>query len=174
MENTIFSILDKMKEIKYGWVDQYGVVHKNAGRNFFIKNYRMQTIEETLKYKVGTCWEQVELIRYYLEKENIPVQTFIIIYNDESKIARHTIAIANCNNKYYWMESSWNNTNIVSYNNIKEILQTLIDMFPRMYKINDFNINKIEIYQYEKPKEHLTYNEFTEFCKEQKKIILKR
>ena len=32
MENTIFSILDKIKEPQYGWVDKYGEVHINEYR----------------------------------------------------------------------------------------------------------------------------------------------
>ena len=72
MEEKLLQILEKMKEIEYGWVDKYGVVHKSSKRDFFIQNYRLQKLEDTLKYKVGTCWEQVELVRFYLEEENIP------------------------------------------------------------------------------------------------------
>ncbi len=43
-----------------------------------------------------------------------------------------------------------------------------------MYKINDFDISKIEIYKYTKPEPGLNYNEFTEYCKNQEKIILER
>lgn len=41
-----------------------------------------------------------------------------------------------------------------------------------MYKINDFDVSKIEIYKYNKPKSGLSYNEFTEYCKNQEKITL--
>lgn len=107
MEQKINKILEKMKDIKYGWIDRNGVIHKKAGRNFFINNYKLQTIEETIEYKVGTCWEQVELARYYLEREDIPVQTYLILYNHEDKIARHSVAIAEEFGTYYLVENSW-------------------------------------------------------------------
>lgn len=132
MLEEISKILEKLKEIKYGWIDKDGVIHQKAGRNFFINNYRLQTIEETLEYKVGTCWEQVELARYYLEKEDIPVQTYLILYNEENKIARHSIAIAEEFGKYYLVENSWKISNsLKGYDCPEDIIVSIIDLFPR-------------------------------------------
>lgn len=164
MENKLKSILVELEKIEYGWADQYGVIHKKAGKDYFIHNYRLQSIDETLKYKVGTCWEQVEYVRFLLEKENIKCKSYIIIYSDENKIARHTIAVVNANNKYYLMESSWN-LELKIFSKLDDIFNMFIEMFPKMYKINDFDISKIEIYEYTKPEEHLSYDDFTNFCK---------
>jgi ribosomal protein S18 acetylase RimI-like enzyme len=41
-----------------------------------------------------------------------------------------------------------------------------------MYKISDFDMSKIEIYNYSKPNPGLNYNEFTAYCRTQKKVIL--
>ena len=132
MLEEISKILEKLKEIKYGWVDKDGVIHQKAGRNFFINNYRLQTIEETLEYKVGTCWEQVELARYYLEKEDISVQTYLILYNEEHKIARHSIAIAQEFGKYYLVENSWKiNKFLKGYDTPEDIIISIIDLFER-------------------------------------------
>ena len=132
MVEEINKILEKLKEIKYGWADKNGVIHQKAGRNYFINNYRLQTIEETLEYKVGTCWEQVELARYYLEKEDIKNQTYLILYNDENKIARHSIAIAEVFGKYYLVENSWKiNKTLKGYDCPEDIIISIIDLFPR-------------------------------------------
>lgn len=191
MKDVLKNVLAQLNEIKYGWVDKYGIVHKKARKDFFLQNYRLQSIDETLKYKVGTCWEQVELVRYLLEKENIQCKTYIIIYNDNNVIARHTIAVVNSNknssenktetdykninesknNKYYLMESSWN-MELKTFDSIDEILKMFIKMYPSMYKIKDFDVNKIEIFEYTKPEEHLNYNEFTEFCRRGKGVKL--
>ena len=173
MEKKLLSILDKMKEIEYGFVDDYGIIHRKSSKEFFINNYKLQTIEDTLKYKIGTCWEQVELVRYYLESEKIPVDTYIIIYNDDSKIARHTIVVVKDNNKFYWMENSWKqNNNSIEFNNLDDLLNTIVNLFPSMYKIYDFDKSKIEIYKYDKPEVGLSFNEFTEYCRKQTKIDL--
>lgn len=173
MVEEINKVLNKLKEIKYGWVDKNGVIHQKAGRNFFINNYRLQTIEETLEYKVGTCWEQTELARYYLEKEDIKNQTYLILYNEENRIARHSIAIAEQFGKYYLVENSWKlNNDLNGFECPEDIIIKIIDLFPKMYKIYDFDMSKIEIYNYSKPLAGLSYNEFTEYCRSQTKITL--
>ena len=173
MKEKINEVLEKLKEIKYGWIDNSGIVHKKAGRNFFINNYRLQTIEETIEYKVGTCWEQVELARYYLEKEDIPVQTYLILYNQENKIARHSILIAENFGEFCLVENSWKiEDDIYTAERVEDILVKIIDLFPQMYKIYDFDMSKIEIYKYDKPESKLNYNEFTEYCKNQERILL--
>ncbi len=173
MIEKINEVLEKLKEIKYGWIDNSGIVHKKAGRNFFINNYRLQTIEETIEYKVGTCWEQVELARYYLEKEDVSVQTYLILYNQENKIARHSILIAENFGEYCLVENSWKIENcIYTAERVEDILVKIIDLFPQMYKIYDFDMSKIEIYKYDKPEPRLDYNGFTEYCKNQERILL--
>lgn len=172
MEEKLKNILLKLKEINYGWVDKYNVPHKKAGRDFYIQNYRLQTIEETLEFKIGTCWEQVELARYYLEKENIDSKTYIIIYNDDSKIARHTICTVEFNSKICLLENSWKNDiqELQLFDSVEEILEMYVNKFPAMYKIYDYDLSKIEIYEYTKPEPHLTYEEFSAFCRSCKKI----
>ncbi len=56
MEQLISNVLEKMSEIEYGWVDRNGEIHKKAKKTFFLNNYHLQSIDETLGYKVGTCW----------------------------------------------------------------------------------------------------------------------
>lgn len=180
LEDKLKKVLAQLSKIEYGWVDKYGVVHKKSRKDFFLQNYQLQSIDETLKYKVGTCWEQVELVRYLLEKEEIQCKTYIIIYNDDNIIARHTIAIVDANqnnnkaktnieNEYYLMESSWN-MELKKFDSIDEILNMFIKMYPNMYKIKDFDVNKIEVFEYSKPTEHLNYNEFTQACRRRRKI----
>lgn len=167
----IEDILNKIKEIDYGWVDSNKIVHHSSKRNFFLENYRLQTIEDTLKYKVGTCWEQVELTRYYAKQHNLEIETYIIIYNDPTKIARHSIAVANLNNKYYYLENSWKDQGKnIEFDNIKDILHTVVNQFPRMYKINEFDLNKIEIYNYSEPNPGLSFEDFTNYCRKGEKI----
>lgn len=167
----IDNILNKIKEIDYGWVDQNKIVHHSSKRNFFLENYKLQTIEDTLKYKVGTCWEQVELIRYLGKQEKLNIDTYIIIYNDPNKIARHSIAVTKINNKYYYLENAWKDQGKnIEFNSIEEILRTIVNQFPRMYKIDEFDKTKIEIYKYLEPTPGLNYEEFTNYCRKGERI----
>jgi hypothetical protein len=51
--------------IEYGWIDINGNKHLNTMKEFR-KVYRTMSIEEILKYKIGTCIDQVNLIHYLL------------------------------------------------------------------------------------------------------------
>lgn len=171
MNNKIDKILNKINEIDYGWVDQNKIIHHSSKRQFFIENYHLEDIEDILKYKVGTCFDQVELTRYYFKLENIDIKTYIIIYNDDTKIASHTIAVLESNNKFYYLENTWKNqNNNIEYNTLEELLNSIIKTYPRVYKINNFDKSKIEIYQYEKPPLNLSYQEFTNYCRNSKRI----
>ena len=64
-------ILGFMKEnIKYGWLDINNEEHIGNMKNFR-KLYRTSTLEEILTHKIGTCIEQVYLMKLLLDKINI-------------------------------------------------------------------------------------------------------
>ena len=173
MDQNIEKILNLLNEISYGWVDKEGNIHTKAKRSIFINNYHLQSIDETLGYKVGTCWEMTELARFYLEKEDIPMDSYFVMYDDPNIIARHTIAVAKQYGKYYWMEKAWKNIGkFKEYDSSDEILATVVEMFARMYRIVDFDYKKILIYKYSKPMTGLTFDDFTDYCMNQDEVIL--
>ena len=56
-------VLEFMKQnIKYGWLDINGLEHIGNMKNFR-KLYRTSSIDETLHHKIGTCIEQVYLMK---------------------------------------------------------------------------------------------------------------
>lgn len=171
MEEKINDILKKMESISYGWVDDYNVVHHYSKRGFFLDNYKFMSIDKILDKKVGTCFEQTSLVKYYLDQEGIENHTYIIIYNDPDKIARHTACIAHDNGKYYLMESAWlvNNDKTVS-SSIEEILESIVRRYPKMYKIDAFNKDLIEIYEYTNPLPGMSYQEFSDNARKGKLI----
>lgn len=164
MEEKLNNILNKIN-IDYGFVDKYGIIHKNIKKKFYLENYHLESIEEIIKYNVGTCWEYVELLRFYLSEIDIDMTSYIIIYNDDNYIARHTFGVITCNNKYYLMED-----NLKSYDSLEDIFNEFIGTLPVMYKIRDFDKSKLEIYEYTKPKVGLNYYEFSDFVRKGKRI----
>lgn len=171
MEEKINNILTKMKGISYGWVDKYGMVHHHSKRTFFLDNYKFMSIDETLAKGVGTCFEQTALVKYYLDQEGIENHTYIIIYNDPDKIARHTVCIAQAEGKYYLMDSSWLvNDKQTIYSNLEDILIDIIRHYPKIYKIDEFDKNLIEVYEYHNPIPGMNYYEFSENSKKGKII----
>ena len=121
------------------------------------------SIDKILDKKVGTCFEQTALVKYYLDQEGIENHTFIIIYNDPNKIARHTACIAHNNGEYYLMESAWLvNDDKTVYSSIEEILVSIVKRYPKIYKIDEFNKELIEVYEYTNPIPGMSYQEFSD------------
>lgn len=168
---VLANILKKMDEISYGWIDIYGTIHHHSKRQYFIDNYRFMSIDKILESKVGTCFEQTALVSYYLNQEGIENHTYIIIYNDPDKIARHTVCIATYQDEYYLLESSWLiNDDEIKYSNYEEILTKVIKRYPKMYKIDNFNKELIVVYEYTNPSVNMSYDEFCDNAKKGKKI----
>lgn len=104
-------ILDFMnKYIKYGWVDINNEEHINNLKNFR-RLYRTGTVEETLKHGIGTCVEQVNLMRYLLDLIDIPSKMYCTrIYegrdfnNLDEEEHMHCFLLYFLNDKVYQLE----------------------------------------------------------------------
>ena len=64
-------ILEFMKEnIEYGWIDINGNKHIKTMKDFR-RLYITTTVHQTLKYGIGTCIDQVNLMHYFFNKINV-------------------------------------------------------------------------------------------------------
>ena len=161
MNEIITNILNEVKAISYGFVTEDGIVHKNAKRDYYLTNYRLMSIDDILKYKVGTCYEQTELVGYLLDKNNIEYKKYNIIYDVPDKIARHTFCVVNKDNKYILMETNWLVDNN-SFDSLEDLIISIVKKYPRMYKIEGFDLDKIEIYEYDKVVPGTNFYEYTD------------
>ena len=137
---TIDDVLEFMKNnIRYGWLDINNEIHIGNMKNFR-KLYRTLSIDEILKYGIGTCIEQVNLMSMLLNKLNIPNKMFCTrIYegdnfNDlEAEEHMHCFVLYYLNNKVYQIEHpSWMRIGIYEFASeeaaIKEINDYYIEM----------------------------------------------
>lgn len=130
-------ILDFMDEnIKYGWIDIYGKKHIDSMEDFR-KLYRTMSVEEILKYKIGTCIEQVLLMHYLIDKINISNKMFCCrIYepdeydNLEEDEHMHCFVLYYLDNKVYHIEHpNFERKGIYEYSSENEALKTIIDYY---------------------------------------------
>ena len=126
-------ILEFMKSnIKYGWLDINNEEHIGNMKNFR-KLYRTSSLEEILNHKIGTCIEQVYLMKYLLDKINIPNKMFCTrIYegedfNDlEAEEHMHCFILYYLNNKVYQIEHpNWERIGIYEYENEEEAINKI-------------------------------------------------
>lgn len=163
-------IMNILNDIEYGWLDINNKTHKDVDSSFS-NNYKLQSPEETLKNKIGVCWDQVELERYYFEKTNYEYKTYFIAHYDNKNCPTHTFLVYEDNNKYYWFEHSWKKyQGIHEYNSKNELLKDIKNKFIITELNNNYNELNLLLREYQKPKYGLTVQEFYKHC-EQNEII---
>lgn len=166
-------ILKKMEKIEYGFPDE-------NGKNIILEDYKkweedfpnfyyLQTPKELLKSKMGVCWDQVELERYYFNKENIPIRTYFIMLEEKDMLPSHTFLTYEEKNKFYWFEHAWGEyKGIHEYSTKNDLLKDVIDKFRKSHKEVTKNA-QVYLYEYKNPTAHITCDEFYEFVKTSKK-----
>ena len=121
-----FKIMDLMNDIEYGWVDKYNHKHIDEYDNFD-NDYILQSPTDLIKSKLGVCWDQVELERYYFNQTDYEIKTFFIINSNNTT---HTFLIFINNNKYYWFEHSFEKyRGIHEYSSLDELLDDVKNKF---------------------------------------------
>lgn len=177
IKKKIIQILNDMEDIEYGFVDEGKNIYPDTDEEWnknFGKKYRLQNPEDLIKSKYGVCWDQAELERYYLEKENINHSVYFIVNYDEIIYPTHTFVIVNDCKKSYWLEHSWSPYKGIhefdsELDAIKHVKQNFETMLKNKYNIDNDNTY---IYKYEKPKYGITCNEFYKHCESGTEIIL--
>ena len=173
--NRILEIMDELRNIEYGFKDKNGanLINSESWDKDFYNFYYLLSPEELLHSKCGVCWDQVELERKLFNDANINCDTYFIYIDDNENLPSHTFLIFQLNNKYYWFEHSWYDMKgIHEYNNIKALLNDVKNKFidSRKNEINS-NLNyETFIYKYNKPKYHISCDEFYSYIKTQERI----
>jgi hypothetical protein len=150
---------------------KYGFVSKN-GKKYFEQNEKwnedwytkciIQSGDELLQTKCGTCWDQVELERKWFCGHGYQFKTVFVWFGiqEPSNYPTHTFLAFKKGKKWYWFEHSFEACRgIFGFNSLKELidyvkskqLKLAIDL--GVATKNDENL--ITSYEYEKPKDNL-------------------
>ena len=139
-----------MKEnIIYGFVSNYNqVAYTRTSLNddalynrLLFESYYLQTPAEILESKHGLCWDQVELVRYWLTRHGYNVFTFFI------KLRNHAIIIYEKNNKFYWFERTFKPLNGIR--EFSSLNNALIFIRKAEAIVNNVEPFEIEVFKYD-------------------------
>lgn len=165
-------VMSLMEEINYGWVDKNNISHSNVDDSFS-DNYLLQAPKDLINSKVGVCWDQVELERYYFKSNNWNIKTFFIVHYDNANCPTHTFLTYEKNNKYFWFEHSWEiYKGIHEFDSINDLLIDVKEKFIKNELNNCFNNRNLCIYEYKKPKYHISVIDFYHHCENGKNWIV--
>ncbi len=157
-------IMNLMKNIEYGWIDKNNNKH-NFVDETYSNNYILQSPNEVIKNKIGVCWDQVELERYYFKGNDWNIKTYFLVYYDGDKCPTHTFLTFEKNNKYYWFEHSWERfRGIHEYESLKKMLLDIRNKFIKHELNNDYVSKNLVLHEYKKPKYHISVQEFYNHC----------
>ncbi len=165
----IEEILAAMESIQYGFTNQDKKIFKDE--DMVQNHYCLQTPEEILETKVGVCWDQVELERYYFDKAKIPARTFCLIAYNDSSCPTHTFLIYQYDNHYFWFEHSWSIfQGIHEYSSLMEALKDVKKRFIAV-EIEAKGIEgNVILYEYDNPPKHASVEEFYHYIEKNPKI----
>lgn len=125
-----------VENIEYGWLDLNKEKHVMTMKDFR-KLYRTVTIEDTIKFGLGVCIEQVHLMHYLFDKINIPNKMFCCrIYepdeynNIEEEEHMHCFLLYYLNGKVYHLEHpNFNRTGIYEYSTEDEAISAIVNYY---------------------------------------------
>ena len=161
-----FDVMNMMNSIEYGYVDNDGNKHIDDFEEFASK-YMLQSPKEVVRSRVGVCWDQVELERYYF-KNSYSIKTYFIVNYDGDKCPTHTFLMFEKDNKYYWFEHSWEKfRGIHNYDCIEELL---LDVRDKFINDNECEMSNVFVYEYKRAKYHIGAHDFFEYCNNGKLI----
>lgn len=167
---SINEIMNLMDNIEYGWLDKNNTKHDLID-NTYQENYILETPQEVIKNKIGVCWDQVELERYYLRTHDLNIKTYFLVYYDNEKCPTHTFLTYKKDNKYYWLEHAWIKfKGIHEYSSKIELLTDVRNKFIMSELKNHYTKKNLVLYEYQKPKYHISTQEFFKYCESGKQI----
>lgn len=129
-------VLEFMKtNIKYGWLDYMGKEHVGDMIGFRA-SYRTSSLEEVLEHKMGSCIEQTYLMKYLLDRLDIPSRMFCIReYEVDSNITRynvymHCFILYSLNGKVYHIENcNLTKLGIYEFDSYEEAINSISKFF---------------------------------------------
>jgi hypothetical protein len=184
-------LLKWMDCIKYGWLDSKGKYHgtdEDDDKNLFFQQYHLQSAAQVIKSKVGVCWDQAELERYWFAHEHDPeredrqkyvARMLYLELQDGKSSPSHTCVIYQERwtglNTVWWFEHSWGDQKgIHEYKNTEECLNDIVSKFRKSW--NDFD-SPLEFHVFDtvlhrEPKPGSTCEQYMKKAKKSSPVIM--
>ena len=147
VSNPLKEIYKKLKPIKYGSYNDKTKSFTNRINDKNYKDIRILTPQETLKYKIGTCYEQ-SILTAYLAKQYGCDYSCIYYLNIGGNT--HLTCNVQYQSKWYWIEHAWGNRRNIygPFNTLEDINTLTCKYWFKQYKLPilfikpNFNVSK--------------------------------
>ncbi len=154
--NKLYFVYHYMSIINYGYLYNGNDI---SSSNLLYKYYSLLSPFELMSVKTGICYDFVELERFLLDFYSINNKSYIIY--DDSLNFTHTFIISFINDKYYYLESSFEKyKGVYEFDSLDDALSFVKNNFMKEYGISSVSINS-----YNTPSFGISMKEFFESVK---------
>lgn len=107
--DSVAKLLKIYKNTKYGVLNRYTNTAYPDKNDQAWRNWRLNTPQQTLKYRVGNCYDTVELTKKVLNRLKIPHQAYFGInkYRQGVQVPSHSFVVYKDKDKWKWLQGSW-------------------------------------------------------------------
>ena len=179
--NTPEELLKFMSEkIEYGYLGKNGRVYyydNNLFNSDWYEQYILESRDDILKNLCGNCWDQVELERYWFLKNGYKIKTIyeMVKLDYDNPYPTHSFLIYKDNDYWCWFENAdYNNRGIHRFNSLDELLNFQYGkyiVYLKTFNITNSEIERIIVTEFDKPKEHISAEEYLNHVINSKPII---
>ena len=163
-------LLDFMSnKINYGYLGKNGRVYHYDDSDFNLdwhEQYILESKDDILENLYGNCWDQVELEREWFLKNGYEIKTiYEMVKLDYNNVyPTHSFLVYKDNEHWFWFENSdFDNRGIHKFNTLDELLNYQYKRyveFLKTFNITDEELEKIIVTEFDKPKEHISAEEY--------------
>ena len=167
--------------INYGYLGKNGRIYHYDDPDFnsdWYEQYILENKNDILENLYGNCWDQVEFERDWFLKKGYEIKTIyeMVKLDYDNVYPTHSFLVyKDRNDNWCWFENAdFNNIGIHRFNSYDELLNYQYKKyveFLKTFNITDEEINKIIITKFEKPKEHISAEEYLNHVIDSKLII---
>ena len=125
------------------------------------EDYIVRTPKEVLRDKLGICYDQIELQKFFLKKMGYKFQLFFAYEKlPITDNPTHTFLIFEKNNKYFWFETSWGTYHNIHgpFNSYEDAVKYVAEQLKTASKWK-----KVYVVKYDSPPKGLNINQFGEY-----------
>lgn len=170
--SNVMEIKDFLSDIEFGWSDIDNNLSREPEKGFK-KNYVLSSPEETLKNKMGTDFDLVEVERSCFKSLGIKFDTYFMAYYESRRMFTHTFVVYEENEKFYWFEASWeNDKGIHEYSSLYDLLTSVREKLKKYKNIKFMDNDYLCVYKYRKPKYHMNLKDLYKHCESGENVLI--
>lgn len=171
------------KNINYGYLGKNKRIYHYDDPDFdseWYKQYILENPNELINNLYGNCWDQVEFERDWFLKNGYEIKTIyeMVKLDYDNVYPTHSFLAYKDNDYWYWFENAdFNNRGIYRFNTFDELLNHQYKKyveFLKTFNIKNEEIEKIIITDFDKPKEHISAEEYLKHAVNSKLLIFNK